>query len=901
MVHFRTFASSAALQDFLLQEASPETLIIVPHQRLARQVWHRQRQQHLAAGHSAWEPLHLLTLGAWWRELYRSLWLPQLPAPPLRRLALWAQALEAGPALEGTQPDLAWAKALDETYETLFRHQLPGTEPRFDDPPVVAWRRQVTEIYEELLQGENLLTPARMAGLLIRALDEGHLRLPEQILVVGLETPAPLEEAWLTAIARRTHLTRVQVRGNPEAVEEAYVFANPEEELEWAAARLVAWRHHEAVPLHRMAVTSPVMDDYAPRFRRVLAELLGPEERHGAWSYNFSAGPGLYDTPLFAAALLPLRFAALGERREDLIALLLSPFFHALQTHQPALAHWDRIFREQRLVQGWKSLRAAVGHKFKPQVELLDHLEQCFAALAGPSRSIRNWLAGFEECWRLLGFPGELLGAEAVQHRRLLDLLHDLSQALNQVTLTASEFLEWLTHGAREIMLPGAGVQDAGLQILGLLEMRGLDFDRIVCLGMNSGSLPAPPRPLFLLSPEEKNQVLGGTYTSQHQFAADLYANLLGCAPRLTLTRPHLANDEEQVGTPLYTGQWQTDLDWKPILNQPHPAWLLAPSVRAAFTMQEEGMAPQRQAEALCLALPRELHVTHLQTALACPCRFLFEVLLAIHDLPDIEAGLPPLDRGIFLHKVLARFVERYRDVLAQRSWQDDEAWQIMKDSVHEILGPRLGDPHWEAERERWLGREGLLPGLLAAWLTLEKERHQQGWRWLTVELPFQGLTKAGWPFSLKGRIDRLDYHEDSQEVLVWDYKSGELPAATRIFERLEEIQLPSYLAALKQDLLEEVLAAASPRAGFIGLKSTRDKHLKHQDFGKTAAHWDEVLMAWEDLVSDVAQRLEAGDFRPDPRPAPLKNNQGACQYCLYHLLCGFSFEEAQDTEGEEE
>ncbi|MBW1992558.1 MAG: hypothetical protein JRI59_10725, partial [Deltaproteobacteria bacterium] len=217
MAHFRTFASAAALQDFLLQEAGPGTLTVVPHQRLAHQVWQRQRQACLAAGKSAWEPLPLLTLGAWWRELYRRLWLPHISAPHLQRLALWLKALQAGPALEGAQPDLAWAQALDEAYETLVRHGLHDLSPRFDDPPVVAWRRQVTRIYEELLQAEGLRSPAQAALELLATLEQGRLPLPEKILVVGLETPAPLEAAWLDAVGRRTQVLRLMVRGNPAA------------------------------------------------------------------------------------------------------------------------------------------------------------------------------------------------------------------------------------------------------------------------------------------------------------------------------------------------------------------------------------------------------------------------------------------------------------------------------------------------------------------------------------------------------------------------------------------------------------------------------------------------------------------------------------------------------------
>ena len=49
----RFFRTSAELQDLLLQEAGPGTLVVAPHQRLAQQLWQRQRRAALAAGRGA--------------------------------------------------------------------------------------------------------------------------------------------------------------------------------------------------------------------------------------------------------------------------------------------------------------------------------------------------------------------------------------------------------------------------------------------------------------------------------------------------------------------------------------------------------------------------------------------------------------------------------------------------------------------------------------------------------------------------------------------------------------------------------------------------------------------------------------------------------------------------------
>jgi hypothetical protein len=135
----RFFTTNAALQDYLLEEAGPGTLVVVPHQRLAHQVWHRQRTAALAAGRAAWEPLALFTLNAWWSELFQGLWPQEALASPLVRLARWRQALQTAPPPDGPTPELAWAQALDQAHTLLCRYSLAGGDARPTGDACLTW------------------------------------------------------------------------------------------------------------------------------------------------------------------------------------------------------------------------------------------------------------------------------------------------------------------------------------------------------------------------------------------------------------------------------------------------------------------------------------------------------------------------------------------------------------------------------------------------------------------------------------------------------------------------------------------------------------------------------------------------------------------------------------------
>ena len=219
------------------------------------------------SGALAWEPLPLKTFQGWLQDLFQAVWPEVALAPDLRRLSLWLKAIEAAPGLEGTAADLSWAQALDEAHNLLCRHSLlAGRDARPPgDSPLFAWRSRVIRIFSQLLAEGGWLAPAELPAFLLARLQEGKITLPERIMVVGLENPAPAEDSFLTAVARRTFVTHHQVRGHPQAVQRAVLLPDRSQELAWVGARLAELASQEGLPWHRLAVTSPDLDQYLPQ------------------------------------------------------------------------------------------------------------------------------------------------------------------------------------------------------------------------------------------------------------------------------------------------------------------------------------------------------------------------------------------------------------------------------------------------------------------------------------------------------------------------------------------------------------------------------------------------------------------------------------------------------------
>ena len=75
---------------------------------------------------------------------------------------------------------------------------------------------------------------------------------------------------------------------------------------------------------------------------------------------------------------------------------------------------------------------------------------------------------------------------EAFDHS-LVEFENILAEGIPEMSLKSYRQLFNMHWGSRSIAYHGNPLD--GLQIMGLLETRGLDFKRIICLGMNEGNL----------------------------------------------------------------------------------------------------------------------------------------------------------------------------------------------------------------------------------------------------------------------------------------------------------------------------------------------------------------------------------------------------------------------------
>lgn len=879
-----------------MRSFSPAHLYLTSTGRLARRFRHEYRMFNLSQGSTGWEALNALSLNDWLQVKWSESWQEETPAHFFHRLRLLMDLTREIPPPASLETDFQLCKILDDTYAILIRH---GLEPcsGFPSTPLVEWRRQMSRRYKENLVSTGHFHPAELPTRVARGIENGALSCPDRIAISGFDFPAPIETNLFRVLEKNASFTKMDLPDRAPDRLEAVALPSPEQEIQYLVHRIV--EDARSTPLNRIGVVAPTLDSYADVLEKSLASMTGRAPFPDSAWYNISLGKTVLSFPLIRASFLPLQMVLEGTTRESLLALFLSPYYQWGSVQKISKA--DLVWRKSQVEGGLNELLDCLGKKAP---EILNGIAcrkiQGLCKFADIDFSVKRplpfWLKELENLWFSLDFPVLSDEKDSIALHHLTDILKDMRTHLDGISINGFDFLSWLHFlAAGEISQTGAP-EEAGIQVLGLIESRGHDFDRLYVLGMSDRSLPQPVRPLPFLDAAERKKVLGGTPENQYVFAEKSFKRLLSSSPVITLLRPEQVDLEPLSPSPFWPGtETKKYID---LWNDPGPAWIRAGWLRSAFDGLETPGSARRGSFLAIPAFERKSHpirsrrvspllrtlsVSDLEKAVTCPCLFFLEAILGIEPLRDPLTSLYPMERGERLHRVLSLFTREARKKKLSPDLKREDTIRLLTGCVDRTLRDVADQPRWLVERRLWL-EEG---GLLLKWIEMEIGHREKGWTVIAEERSFKDLKIPGLPFTLKGRMDRIDYHPD-HGVICWDYKSGSHPGKNDILLRLTAPQLPIYLMALRAGSVSglgvpyEILPQS---AGYLQLKSPGE--ISMTLIGGRNFNWEKHLAEWESLFIKIGDVLLRDDFPPQPYPfSRLDKPDEICATCPHITLC---------------
>lgn len=328
--------------------------------------------------------------------------------------------------------------------------------------------------------------------------------------------------------------------------------------------------------------------------------------------------------------------------------------------------------------------------------------------------------------------------------------------------LLPATYLRVLQRLLEGISVPFRGEPLKGLQLMGPLETRALDFRNIAVLSANEGVFPRRSLRASFVPPELRKGFGLPTYEYQDAVWAYYFYRMIQRAERLWLVYDSrtegLKNGEESR----YVKQLEYHFNWP--LKRLDAAAQLHP-------IREAGDIP-KTAEHVALIRGRDLSASALQSYLACPAKFYYQVVEGLRGEEEVAESLDAGMLGNVFHRVMqGLYAGKERvggaDIAALLKEKAGLRKRIRTEVLAEMNSIEVSGRNLVLEEvvldyvQRTLRHDA---SLLAA-------SGSEGFRIIGLEKK-ERMTFAG--FRFKGFIDRLDSYKDG-ELRIVDYKTGKV------------------------------------------------------------------------------------------------------------------------------
>ncbi|MEX2115928.1 MAG: PD-(D/E)XK nuclease family protein [Bacteroidota bacterium] len=649
----------------------------------------------------------------------------------------------------------------------------------------------------------------------------------------------------------------------------------------------------------RTVIVVPSPDALFPVLSQPLA-LLKEEE------YNISLGYPLARTPLYGLLALLLELAETArdgavqasvycrfvlhpyiknirfDQRTDITRVL----FHALEdllARRPAtmvslesLEAENRIF--ERIAGGLSTDAGSIS-----AMRLKDHLKWIH------DRTIRPFL----DPGTLGEFAGKivdlifLINKESTAHRhplfsRYAEKLLEISEAIRNSAASDKRFEHVTSYGSflrtyagvQAVPFPGTPLR--GLQVLGLLETRGLSFDRVFVLDVSDDIVPGGRGSEMLLPQQVREQLRLETYKERERLIEYYFRNLIDGAKEVHLF--FTENNKRQ------RSRFIEKILWDRIRHSPKSADPVQ-LVRYDIHLAHEETAEVPKTKSMLSFLDKfEFSTTALDMYLKCQLRFYYRYVLGLKEKEGVGSEIEQLDVGNLVHKIMKSLFDA---ALGKKLQPGDLNSDAVKKTTEEVFNQAFGP---KQKGSIYLLRQQTITKL-KEFLAEYQERilEQQSVEILGLEQEIS-LMLDGHHFT--GRIDRIERRGDGRTYIL-DYKIRQDDTPYKVAWKkfnpddrpswsgaIGSLQLPMY-SLLYSRQAEEPVSNIVPAYIFLGrnfLDKTIETGLSKD--GVVSEHMHQNL---HKVILQLAKEIKD----PGVPFRPTEDQKKECPGCPYQTICG--------------
>jgi hypothetical protein len=456
------------------------------------------------------------------------------------------------------------------------------------------------------------------------------------------------------------------------------------------------------------------------------------------------------------------------------------------------------------------------------------------------------------------------------------------------IHMSAETYFNLLKRVTDTITIPFQGEPLSGLQVMGLLETRVLDFDRLIILSANEGLFPSRSS-LNTFIPFNLRRGFGlPAQEHRDSLMAYHFYRLIARAGRVTLLY-----DTRTEG--LQTGEVSRFVhQLKYHYGIPVREKLTVYPVRLSRTQAlqvEKTEDVQRRLSAYLQGGTKALSASTVNTWLDCPLKFYFASVEELKEEEEVSESVENSMFGSLLHKVIEGVYEPFCGATVTADLLKSAAGEThLTDLIHRAFAELF----FHSEKIRPLSGQHYLTGeLIRKYILkiLERDRRLTPFRYLRSEKKMQTsfpLTD-GRAVRLKGFIDRLD--EVGGAVRIIDYKTGmkkslDVKTIESLFDPADEKRPPAIMQVFMYAWMygeTEGIVPLQPAVYYMrDLFGEFDPTICIGKEKEPVTDFTPYRRAFEDRLRTSLDTL----FRPDI-PFTRAPFAKTCSYCPFAGICG--------------
>ena len=875
--------------------------VITPNRRLAVALKDKFNNDQVCRKNVAWFSADILPFSAFIARIYYDTLYSQrtsefpLLLTPVQEQILWEsviQSSDAGKTLLRIPQTAQWVR---EAWQLAHAWQLfPVLKDFYSNEDGKAFQEWVTS-YKRITSRNRQTDEVRVLDLIIKQYEYLEISKPACLICYGFDFFTPQQNSFLNKLRTtgcevlavnplaekrksQSHTKRVASVSSQDEIYQA---------AKWARARL------ESDNTARIGIVVPALASYRGTIQRIFHSIMMPEVRYvlpgstdQVLPFNISLGMALSAYPLINTVLMILKLMGRELEFEQVSHLLRSPFLVGGEEEKSSRAMLDAKIRKyadplmtlERLV---VIIKHVGGQACPILVQCLSELLVFRQTKLPRTMNHAAFVQLVAEILQLVGFPGErsLDSTEYQTLKKWHEVMAEFVTLDNVKQKTSyAEAVRCLQRITSDTLFQPE-TPEVPIQILGVLEAAGMDFDHLWVMGLSDEQWPLRPHPnpFLPLELQRKAQLPLGSTLESFAYSQRLTENWLSSADEVIFSYPQHSDDRdghELKPSPLIKSIMECALELPAYISH-HSQIVKAGGLECV----EDDHVPPLTDSVKQQAIKGGTAV--IKDYAACPFRAWAKHRLNVESIAVPHTGLDAMERGSLVHDVLAQIWSKLKKkgklVSISAESLDNMLLSAVKNSIQSMSKLRssaLSGRFSDVEERR-------LVSLVREWLEQEKKRSD-----FTVIATEDKRTIHVGGLMFNTRLDRVDELDNGQHIVI-DYKTSKQSISAMLSDRPKEPQLPLYLVMAEEGAVGAAFAALKRgQMSFVAIVKDEGllpgvKAFSDSNGCKQFRSWDELVETWRHDLTNLAIGFASGDVKVSPKDYP-----ATCDYCDMQSFC---------------